>query len=309
MLRKPHLTISLFVLFMFWTTVHYHKFIVTEKWTRGRSVTNTLESLAAVEQKNKSIPLLFYNRVGKSGSRSLRDIIRILAIKKNYVMHPSRNGRGDLFDEKDHYLEAMHISKLVRPGVYTSHLNFIDFAKHQINASVYYINMIRDPVDHMVSRYYFKIYGDDRLKRNENETSRPLDINECIQTKPSACFKPFRIGRYFCGYDKKRCNGTGVSLELAKKHIEDNYLLIGLTEEFDATVKLLEKMLPDYFEGASEVWKQIREDSLRDTKTKKKVLLLEETRKIVLDNMKVDYDLYNWVKRRFNEQKLKFGIS
>ncbi len=39
------------------------------------------------------------------------------------------------------------------------------------------------------------------------------------------------------------------ALDQAKKRVEEEYLLVGLTEDFDSTVVMLEKLAPDLFQG------------------------------------------------------------
>lgn len=44
-------------------------------------------------------------------------------------------------------------------------------------------------------------------------------------------------------------------MEKAIKHVEENYAVVGVLEELDMTMTVLENYLPKYFKGASQVFK------------------------------------------------------
>jgi len=48
----------------------------------------------------------------------------------------------------------------VKPAFYHGHLAYLDFAKFG-SPSPMYINILRQPLDRMISYYYFLRYGDD----------------------------------------------------------------------------------------------------------------------------------------------------
>ena len=41
------------------------------------------------------------------------------------------------------------------------------------------------------------------------------------------------------------------ALEQAKKNVENHYLFVGLTEDFENTLKMLEVLVPQQFKGAA----------------------------------------------------------
>jgi len=60
--------------------------------------------------------------------------------------------------------------------------------------------------------------------------------------------------KYMCGWgDKclydKRLNATTAMLEQALDNLEEKFLAVGLVEEWDASVDMMERLLPTYFEG------------------------------------------------------------
>ena len=54
----------------------------------------------------------------------------------------------------------------------------------------------------------------------------------------------------YVGIDKDRV------LSIAKKVILEEYLIIGVLEQYEDTLQALETLLPGYFEGAIKIWKK-----------------------------------------------------
>ena len=61
---------------------------------------------------------------------------------------------------------------------------------------------------------------------------------------------------YLCGADEcNRHKGEKSAAEAVKKNILNGYFLIGILEDFENTLKLMEKLLPDYMKGIVDIYK------------------------------------------------------
>ncbi|KAL6031559.1 hypothetical protein STEG23_006671, partial [Scotinomys teguina] len=127
-----------------------------------------------------------------------------------------------------------------------------------------YINIIRDPVSRFLSNYFFRRFGDWRGEQNHmirtpsmRQEERYLDINECILENYPECSNPrlFYIIPYFCG-QHPRCREPGEwALERAKLNVNENFLLVGILEELEDVLLLLERFLPHYFKDVLSIYK------------------------------------------------------
>uniref|UniRef100_A0A1A8QAP3 Uronyl-2-sulfotransferase n=1 Tax=Nothobranchius pienaari TaxID=704102 RepID=A0A1A8QAP3_9TELE len=156
-----------------------------------------------------------------------------------------------------------NISKIPQPFLYTRHVHFLNFTRFRIEEPVY-INIIRDPINRFLSNYFFRRFGDWRGEQNHlirtpgmKDDERYLDINVCILENYPECSNPrvFYIIPYFCG-QHPQCREPGVwALERAKQNVLDNYLLVGVLEELEDVLLMLERLLPHYFSGVLDIYK------------------------------------------------------
>uniref|UniRef100_A0A914YBM0 Sulfotransferase n=1 Tax=Panagrolaimus superbus TaxID=310955 RepID=A0A914YBM0_9BILA len=117
-----------------------------------------------------------------------------------------------------------------------------------------YINLIREPLERLLSHYYFLRYGDNyrvglkRSKAGHNET-----FDECIEMGGKDCdMKQMWIQiPYFCG-TAAFCSepGNEMALKQAKWNLVNRYLVVGLNERMEDLIAVLEKLLPNFFKGA-----------------------------------------------------------
>ena len=76
------------------------------------------------------------------------------------------------------------------------------------------------------------------------------------------------LTRFTCGPHEKGCGVD--NMELTQQRAEERFIFVGLTEEYVRSIRMLEVLLPDWFDGASELLLNIklkRETSEENTLT------------------------------------------
>merc|ERR1712110_179113 len=106
---------------------------------------------------------------------------------------------------------------------------------------------------------------------------------------------PYNYFGFVCGEKKlKNCEVTwedkqnpvkaGKILERAKAAILNTYYVVGILEEFDNTLKLLEKMLPEYYSGAFDLSKSKQLQKAKDkTATLSYPKMSNESRQVLMN--------------------------
>uniref|UniRef100_A0A6I8NUP4 Uronyl 2-sulfotransferase n=1 Tax=Ornithorhynchus anatinus TaxID=9258 RepID=A0A6I8NUP4_ORNAN len=204
-----------------------------------------------------------YNRVGKCGSRTVVLLLRILSEKHGFNLVTSDIHNKTRLTKNEQMELIKNISTAEQPYLFTRHVHFLNFSRFGGDQPVY-INIIRDPVNRFLSNYFFRRFGDWRGEQNHmirtpsmRQEERYLDINECILENYPECSNPrlFYIIPYFCG-QHPRCREPGEwALERAKLNVNENFLLVGILEELEDVLLLLERFLPHYFKDVLSIYK------------------------------------------------------
>ena len=260
-------------------------------------------------------PRVIYNRVGKCGSRSMQNVIAKLSEKNGYQFYLSNISSQTRLPALDLRNEVKLIYSVETPMLYSRHIVYINFAKYGFVPPVY-INMIRDPIERFSSQYHFKRNGDMknpglvRSLKPMDIFTKQLNINDCILKNYTECSaeKLWYIVPYFCGQDVMCKRPSIEAVQRAKRHLLDNYLVVGFVEDFEGTLQVFEKLMPFYFKGAVEEWKNLS-DFVNQTSTYKKKVIRPEARNVLLQRMEYEYDFYRFAYAVFRNLKSQLQLK
>uniref|UniRef100_A0A6A7G594 Heparan sulfate 2-O-sulfotransferase 1-like n=3 Tax=Hirondellea gigas TaxID=1518452 RepID=A0A6A7G594_9CRUS len=251
--------------------------------------------------------VIIYNRVPKTGSTSLIGLAYDLcAINAFNVIHVNTSKNSPTLSLSDQMKFVYNVSNWdeKKPGIYHGHVAYIDFVRFGVSRQPVYINMVRAPLDRLVSYYYFLRYGDD-LRPNliRKRQGNKMTLDECVLRKHVDCSPSVLWIQvpFFCGQHAE-CwvPGSDWALQQAKHNLVHQYLVVGVTEEMEQFVALLEAALPRLFHGALHLYQQGSKSHLR--KTVKKVMPSEDTI-ARLQNTKVwrlENEFYNFALDHFH---------
>ena len=72
---------------------------------------------------------VFYNRVGKAGSRSMYDVINALALRGNFTLHASSEYDIQKLSKVQEEEFVKEFENYREPFLYNRHVYFVDFTK------------------------------------------------------------------------------------------------------------------------------------------------------------------------------------
>lgn len=259
--------------------------------------------------------VVIYNRVPKTGSTSFVNLTYDLCRKNAFhVLHINITANMHVMSLPNQVRFARNVSawEAMKPAFYHGHLAYLNFAKLGISGpKPLYINLIRKPLDRLVSYYYFLRYGDDyRPHLVRHRAGDTISFDECVARQKPDC-DPANMWLqipFFCGHAAECWNpGSTWALEEAKRNLVNQYFLVGVTEEMKEFVRLLELALPRFYRGATDYFSKSNKSHLR--KTKSKVDPLPETIAQIQQSTvwQMENELYEFALEQFHFMQKKLN--
>ncbi|CBY07784.1 unnamed protein product [Oikopleura dioica] len=286
---------------------------------------NAMEAIKELEDHLEDLEIrpmpeaqfVVYNRVPKCASMSMTTLSYKLGGKNNFkVESPYEPGEKPekTITEQREFVDFLQNQE--PPYMYIRHQYYIDFSELNEDFSAAYINMIRDPIDRFESFYYFSRFGNEKGGGGNarlSDEQRNESVDECVAKRRRECTQPvWQVVPYFCGMDAE-CNNRHIrAVQIAKEHIEENYLFVGTLEEMNLSLGILEKLLPSFFGGARELTGTDESQNMKtQTKTLNKKKTSSETREWLKENtsLKLEYELYDFVVKRLHRAAKKLKVS
>uniref|UniRef100_A0A8D9B2P0 Heparan sulfate 2-O-sulfotransferase pipe n=1 Tax=Cacopsylla melanoneura TaxID=428564 RepID=A0A8D9B2P0_9HEMI len=267
--------------------------------------------------------VLFFNRVPKVGSQTFMELMRHLSVRNGFGFHRDHIQRVETIrlPRPEQKQLAEMISSYSTPSVYIKHICFINFTEFHMPEPIY-VNLVRDPVERVISWYYYVRAPWYYVERKQAFPDLPLpdpawlkkDFESCVLRGDRECSylsgetregigDHRRQSLFFCGHDESCLpfNTVG-ALEKAKMAVEKHYAVVGVLEDLNTTMTVMENYIPRFFAHASQIY---HEDMVQYRKINHNIFkppVREEIKQIVRQNFTREIEFYQFCRQRLHRQ-------
>jgi hypothetical protein len=231
------------------------------------------------KQQNYQDHLLIFMHIPKTAGITLRTIISN-QYKPEEVINTFHHETG--FETIVQQVRTENIKCL---------LSHHPFGIHKmLNKPFTYVTMLRDPVDRVISAYYYLHKNPDTLEEFKKKMDR-VSFKEFI-TEDDKDFQYF-VNNMQTRIASGEYDPNMADLKRAKKNLIDYFSVIGITEMFDESIDLMK---------ATFGWGNINYVKQNVTKNRPlKEHVPEEIIKIIEEKNQLDLELYKWARENFEK--------
>ncbi|CAH2091037.1 unnamed protein product [Euphydryas editha] len=269
------------------------------------------------------VELLFFNRVPKVGSQTFMELLRRLAIRNQFGFHRDAVQRVETIRlaPADQQVLASLVSAHTPPASYIKHVCYTNFTRYGYPSPIY-VNVVRDPVERVISWYYYVRAPWYYVERKRAFPDLPLpdpawlkkDFETCVLSGDRECRylegethegigDHRRQTLFFCGHDPQCTPFNSLeALQRAKRVVEQQYAVVGVLEDMNSTLIALERYIPRFFTGALRLyWEELNKFN-RINRNAFKPPVSETVKQIVRANFTREIEFYEFCKQRLHMQ-------
>lgn len=255
-------------------------------------------------QRMRDTRAIVYNRVPKTGSGTVKSLLKKLAPINHYTL--IMDG-GE--EEIRHQAQQRSKPNATKPWIYVKHFYFTAFPALNGDSAPIYINTVRDPIERMRSQYAWDRRHKEVVRRRWSDTDTGnMSFDNCIAkywiVAQKNCFtKDMRsfITHYFCGEDDICKEPSLEGLDRAKRNIERYYGVIADLTDFWTFFKVLSQTMPRVFRAIDELYynKTYVKGSMTHVGKYSNAPSLA-TIKYLRADLQYEYELYYFIRQRYH---------
>ncbi|XP_070070562.1 heparan sulfate 2-O-sulfotransferase pipe isoform X7 [Drosophila takahashii] len=296
----------------------------------------TYQYLKSTGQLNNTpraqLDTILFNRITKTGSEKMMELLKILGQRNNFEARRDVEGFYEVVLMHDAYAKNFLRTEVLncsRANTYTKHVAFLDFDRLDEPWPIY-INMVRDPIERLVSWFYYarapwylaerrEVFGD-AVKMPSIEWLKK-DFNRCIEEHDPECvFEQMELGNlgdhrrqslYLCGQVQEVCMpfNSHEAMQRAKKNVEEHYAVVGTWEDTNTTLSVLEGYVPRFFTGAKDEYYALKKKLGNVNRNVFRPTLSDKARVILSQNLTREIELYQFIRHRLYKQYIALQLD
>ncbi|XP_040580410.1 uncharacterized protein [Lepeophtheirus salmonis] len=272
----------------------------------------------------RSNNIYMFNRVAKTGSQSITQLLVALKPESGVDVQIDKRPVEFLMESYDAVKNFLSIiDRETKPTVFVRHYNFVDFTKYGYSWTPIYINMVRDPIERVISWFYYQRASWNIVERIQTFPQEPLPDSKYLRKDfPSCVLDPnddecnFIEGTSnvdypdhrsqmmaFCGHELYCADfNSKAVLQKAKENVERFYPVVGVIEALNESLTVFENQFPNLFPGAVELYHS--NQGIKDKRiiNNLKPVIPSEIIDILNRNFTRELEFYDFCKQRLARQ-------
>ncbi|AXI39410.1 hypothetical protein CX649_07020 [Bacillaceae bacterium ZC4] len=225
-------------------------------------------------KKHMRLPLVIFMHIPKTGGLTIRKLM-----EQQYRLKEIMLIRSDLdLNQQMKQADNTQIKALYGHNRFGIH-------QHIQKRSFTYISMLRDPVERVISTYYFIL---ERPQNRLHQLAKKVTFEQFVQEKHPEFHVPVN------NHQTRFMSGKKIpDLKLALKNMEQFFSVVGVTEKFNESIFLMKKHLG---------WKNISYQKVNQTNNRPKKSDLDDSLiQLIESKNQLDLALYSKAKEKLEK--------
>ncbi|CAG0878904.1 unnamed protein product [Cyprideis torosa] len=276
-------------------------------------------------RRSENQAAVVFHLIQRVGSKMLTQFITALSKKRHFKIHTEPLFSEEAEETLGQDFEEATIKQIAAYKMATVHaqeLPVLDYHKYKTKQPIM-ASIIRDPVERLISWFYFARSPWNFVGRYKNDPKVGLptidwvvqDYENCvIAGEPECSYIPgsslprtafWRQSIYFCNWGDEDCtpfNGEH-ALQEAKRNVDAKFAVVGILEDMDTSVQVLEAYIPRFFKGGAALWEDKKDVFRKINQNWHKRKVSQPIRDLVIRNLTNEIEFYEFCKQRLYRQK------
>lgn len=252
-----------------------------------------------------------YNRLPKSGSRTVNKVIKKLwktthkfDLHHSLIFHQTAVNSTEIHKIADLLFTNRTTN---RPLVFDRHFYFVNFSEYGYPMPAY-INTFRDPLQRLISDYYFRRLKSNVSKDKFSQEEQNRTFESCVSAGISDCVGEGATNilvNWFCGQHTLCRRASVAALQQAKRNVLQRYSLVAPTDDLEWFISALEKVFPHIFLGALDIYKRNYTEGINLSHTLPQyVLPPSHVQEFVKSRyLSLEYEMFDFLTNRYRALK------
>lgn len=265
--------------------------------------------------------LLLMTPILKCGATAMRNLLKVLKNENKFDLVISQPKKAELVHIPQMKLQrdlAGNASSFSRPTALMQSFAYINFTSHHLRKPIH-ISLVRAPVERAISWFYHARAPFQLVERHNRFPDTKFPTRKFLKKDLETCLKDRRdkecryvVGQevlghtieFFCGHDAF-CPifGNREGLNRAMQVVEKDFAVVGILEDWDKTLAVLEHYIPRYFKGVTKIYdERLKGDKIMTNENFYKPNVDPKAREFLNRNFTVENEFYDFLRQRLDQQ-------